>query len=60
MGNVYKIIAGIGTLIALYLVLSNFTATTTIIKTISDNSIKGIQVLQGRKNYMRSGRAEHV
>ena len=53
MGNVYKIIAGIGTLIALYLVLSNFTATTTIIKTISDNSIKGIQVLQGRKNYMR-------
>ena len=53
MGNVYKIIAGIGTLIALYLVLSNFTATTTIMKTISDNAIKGIQVLQGRKNYMR-------
>lgn len=49
----YKIIAGIGTLIAIYLVLSNANETTKIISTIASNSIKGIQVLQGRENYMK-------
>ena len=53
MGSVYKIIAGIGTLIAIYLFLSNYRATTSIISTIGSNSIKGIQVLQGRENYMK-------
>ena len=52
MGSVYKIIAGIGTLIAVYLFLSNYRATTSIINTIGSNSIKGIQVLQGRDSYM--------
>ena len=48
MGSVYKIIAGIGTLIAIYLFLSNYRATTSIISTIGSNAIDGIQVLQGR------------
>lgn len=52
MGSVYKIIAGIGTLIAVYLFLSNYRATSSIINTIGSNSIKGIQVLQGRDSYM--------
>lgn len=53
MGTVYKIIAGIGALIAIYLFLSHATATTSIISTIGTNSIRGIQVLQGRENYMK-------
>lgn len=53
MGNVYKIIAGVGTLIAVYLFLSNYRATTSIINTIGTNSIKGVQVLQGRDSYMK-------
>lgn len=52
MGSVYKVIAGIGTLIAVYLFLNNYRATTSIINTIGTNSIKGIQVLQGREKYM--------
>ena len=52
MSGIYKIIAGVGTLIAIYLFLSNYKATTSIINTIGGNSIKGIQVLQGRENYM--------
>lgn len=53
MGDIYKIIAGIGTLIAVYLFLNNYRATTSIINTIGSNSIKGIQVLQGREDYMK-------
>lgn len=53
MGTFYKVLAGIGTLIALYLVLSNATSATQIVSTIASNSINGIQVLQGRKNYMK-------
>lgn len=53
MGGIYKIIAGIGTLIAIYLVLSNANASVKIVNTIASNSIKGIQVLQGRENYMK-------
>ena len=52
MGDIYKVIAGIGTLIAVFLFLNNYVATTSIINTIGSNSIKGIQVLQGRDNYM--------
>lgn len=52
MSSVYKIIAGVGTLIAIYLFLSNYRATSSIINTIGTNSIKGIQVLQGRDSYM--------
>lgn len=53
MGTVYKIVAGIGVLIAIYLFLSNYNGTTKIISTISSNAIKGIQVLQGRDDYMK-------
>ena len=53
MGGIYKVVAGIGTLIAIYLFLSNYRATTSIINTIGSNSIKGIQVLQGREDYMK-------
>lgn len=53
MGNFYKIIAGVGTLIAVYLFLSNYKATTSIINTLGDKSIKGVQVLQGRDSYMK-------
>lgn len=52
MGTIYKAVAGIGTLIAVYLFLSNYKATTSIINTIGNNSIKGIQVLQGREKYV--------
>ena len=53
MSSIYKIIAGVGTLIAIYLFLSNYTATIEIINSIGGNSIKGVQVLQGRESYMK-------
>lgn len=53
MGSIYKIIAGIGTLIAVYLVLSNANESVKIVNTIASNSIRGIQVLQGRESYMK-------
>lgn len=53
MGTVYKVIAGIGTLIAIYLFLSNYRATTSIINTIGSNAIDGIQTLQGRSTKMK-------
>ena len=53
MGTIYKIIAGIGTLIAIYLFLSHSAETANIISTVASNSIKGVQVLQGRDNYMK-------
>ena len=48
MNKVFDAIAGIGILIAIYLFLSNYRATTSIISTISGNGIAGIKVLQGR------------
>lgn len=48
MGSFYKIVSGIGILIALYLFLSNASATANIVNTIGRNSINGIKVLQGR------------
>lgn len=53
MGTMYKVIAGIGTLIAVYLFLSNYRATTSIINTVGSNAIDGIQVLQGRDAFMK-------
>ena len=52
MNSLYKVVAGIGTLIAVFLFLNNYKATTSIINTIGTNSIKGIQVLQGREEYI--------
>lgn len=47
-GKVMSVVAGIGTLIAVYLFLSQGKQTTSIINTIGSNSIKGIRTLQGR------------
>ena len=48
MNKVFDMIAGIGVLIAVYLFLKNYKATTSIISSISSNSINGIKTLQGR------------
>jgi hypothetical protein len=48
MFNLGKVIAGIGVLIAIYLLVSNADQTAKIIQTISSNSIAGITTLQGR------------
>lgn len=46
--NLGKAIAGIGTLIAIYLFVANADKTAKIISTIGSNSISGIKTLQGR------------
>jgi hypothetical protein len=43
-----KVIGGIGVLIGIYLFIANADQTAKVISTISSNSIKGIQTLQGR------------
>jgi hypothetical protein len=43
-----KIISGIGILIFIFLIVSNYKATTSVINTIGSNSILGIKTLQGR------------
>lgn len=48
MNKVFDVIAGIGMLIAIYLFLSNYKATTSVISTIASNGISGIKTLQGR------------
>lgn len=48
MRTVVEIVTGIFILIGIFLFLSHGTQTVRIIDTIASNSIKGIQVLQGR------------
>lgn len=48
MNNFYKIVAGVGLLIGMFLVLSNFQASTSIINTLGTQGISGIKTLQGR------------
>lgn len=48
MNKVFDVVAGIGLLIAIYLFLKNYKATTSIISSISSNGISGIKTLQGR------------
>jgi hypothetical protein len=48
MNKIFDVVAGIGLLIAIYLFLRNYKATTSIISTFSSNAIKGIKTLQGR------------
>ncbi len=49
MGNeLGKMLAGIGTLIAIYLFVANADKTAKIIQTIGSNGIQGIETLQGR------------
>ena len=49
MHNIMKVLGGIGTLIVIYLFLSNGKQTVRIINSIADNTIDGIQILQGRE-----------
>ena len=46
--KVFEVVSGIGILIALFLFLNNYKATTSIISSIASNSISGIKTLQGR------------
>jgi hypothetical protein len=46
--SIGRMIAGIGLLIGMYLFLSNSDATTKIISTFAENSVRGIKTLQGR------------
>lgn len=48
MSKFVSILAGIGTLIGIYLFLANGKETTNIINSIGSNSISGIKTLQGR------------
>lgn len=46
--NVTKVISGIGILIFIFLIVSNYKATTSVINTIGSNAVLGIKTLQGR------------
>lgn len=48
MNKVFEVVSGIGILIAVFLFLNNYKATTSIISSLATNSISGIKVLQGR------------
>lgn len=48
MGTLYKVISGIGILIAIFLVLNNASASVKVVDVIGKNAINGISVLQGR------------
>lgn len=48
MNYIFKVLSGIGALIAIYLFLSNGSQTVKIINSVASNMTNGIQVLQGR------------
>jgi hypothetical protein len=48
MSKLLSVLAGVGTLIGIYLFLANGKETTSIINTLGSNSISGIKTLQGR------------
>ena len=48
MGEIGKIFAGIGLLIAIFLFLNNAQATTNIISSFASNTTAGIRALQGK------------
>lgn len=48
MNKVFEVVSGIGILIAIFLFLNNYKATTSIISSISSNAVSGIKTLQGR------------
>ncbi len=52
--NIGKVLSGISLLILVFLVVSNADATVKIINGIASNSLKGIQVLQGRSYLIAS------
>lgn len=48
MKSILTIISGVGLLIGIYLFLTNFSATTSIINAVGKNATSGIKTLQGR------------
>ncbi|MGE7114941.1 hypothetical protein [Lysinibacillus sp. NPDC047702] len=46
--KIFEVVSGVGILIAIFLFLNNYKATTSIIGTLASNSISGIKTLQGR------------
>lgn len=48
MGSLYKIVAGIGTLIAIYLFLNNYEASVSIVRELGSSSTSMVKTLQGR------------
>lgn len=49
MKDVWKVVGGIGALIALFLLASNAEKVEGLVRTLGDASIKGIATLQGRQ-----------
>lgn len=48
MGTLYKVLSGMGILIAIYLVLSNASASVKVVDVLGKNSINMVSTLQGR------------
>lgn len=48
MGTITKVISGMGILIAIYLFLSNYTATTKVISQLGSTTVGVTKALQGR------------
>ena len=48
MGTLYKVLAGIGTLIAIFLFLNNYQASVSIVRQLGSSSTSMVKTLQGR------------
>ncbi|MBQ7289031.1 MAG: hypothetical protein IJW78_04805 [Clostridia bacterium] len=48
MDTIYKIVAGMGTLIAIYLFLNNYQASVSIVRQLGSSSTSMVKTLQGR------------
>lgn len=49
MAYLYKVLSGMGILIAIFLILNNATASVKVVDVLGKNSINMVSVLQGRK-----------
>jgi len=49
MGTLYKVLSGMGILIAIFLILNNASASVKVVDVLGKNSINMVSVLQGRK-----------
>lgn len=48
MGTLYKVLSGMGVLIAIFLILNNASASIQVVDVLGKNSINMVSVLQGR------------
>lgn len=48
MGTLYKVLSGMGILIAIFLILNNASASIQVVDVLGKNSINMVSVLQGR------------